>query len=534
MRTVEQQLRAAFGDRNYHLPDNSKRTETEFWDIYDLELPDQFQHGLPHLWQIAILKPGTQSTENRKATVVHELNELINARANGPEAPPMALISDDPHIRMIDELPDGHPKVFALDNLELKSPPDRQMAPRNSPIIKAMRRSIGATASAMLMSPYVPNRPASAWRFFGRKDELEHIIQSAENMLLVGARRMGKTSLLLEAQRRFNNAGYRALYINVQDCQNENDVLHRLMEQLSEREYASLQRRRLILREKALELALRRISASQNIVLLIDELGNIINKSNDDWRILGILRSFAQSGKIKIVSSGFQEFLLRQQTDFEGPWVNFLSVIRVKSFDAAEVGAFVQEPWTIWGRATDGHNLQALREIAVQAVGRHPLALQYFGQALFSQAINNDEDLLDAANEIVGARISEVFAPFVEEAFHSVQSSLLKALFLKECEASRPKPMHVSDVLIDEDSIDRLLGPLGLHAPTIGRRNILSALEVRGLTEPEGVGYTRQRVIAPIVHRFLRREYRDLDRYIERLCEDIVHEAHIWSLRSKT
>ena len=56
--------------------------------------------------------------------------------------------------------------------------------------------------SALMFSPYSRNRPAFGWRFFGRKKELDLLLESEESFFVVGGRRMGKTSLLRELERR--------------------------------------------------------------------------------------------------------------------------------------------------------------------------------------------------------------------------------------------------------------------------------------------------------------------------------------------
>src|SRR5262249_19285221 len=68
------------------------------------------------------------------------------------------------------------------------------------------------------VSPFVTTGPAPVEMFFGRESELRHITEhvSGSNFVLIGGRRIGKTSVLKALERsRLPQAGLRALF---HDC----------------------------------------------------------------------------------------------------------------------------------------------------------------------------------------------------------------------------------------------------------------------------------------------------------------------------
>ena len=92
-------------------------------------------------------------------------------------------------------------------------------------------------------------------------------------------------------------------------------------------------------------------ASGRHVVLVLDELGNVITKRRqDDWTIIGILREYSQSGSIRLIMSGFQEFFLKQRTEFEGPFVNFATPLRLGGFSNAEIEEFIPRPLDIWGQ----------------------------------------------------------------------------------------------------------------------------------------------------------------------------------------
>jgi hypothetical protein len=392
----------------------------------------------------------------------------------------------------------------------------------------AIRRELSRQQSASLLSPYTPGTPVSDWRFFGRQRELNRIITSPMSYMVVGARRIGKTSLLKHLESQLLAKGAKVYYLNVQDCKTEEQVLNRILNLLEQRDLMALMKRKEVVGERLFYLALRRLSRDHVVVLLLDELGNVLtNEGADAWNVIGTLRTFAQAGRIRIIASAFQEFFLRQQRDFSGPWVNFFSPVLLSGLSREELSEFVVLPLSNWASVP---NPSALLDFVMSAVGQHPLALQYFCQALFEAAIYNDKvDLMHEAKRVADVDVLKYFRTVMTQLFFDLPSTI-KYLYLWHCHRMVVRGTAVHHVIFDDDAVEEAMLHGNLASTTTTRRNLLINLELRGLTQPEADNPGQQRITTPILYRALKREEGNLDRYIEKLRAELARDSNVFGL----
>ena len=84
---------------------------------------------------------------------------------------------------------------------------------------------------------------------------------------------------------------------------------------------------------------------------------------------------------------------------------------------------------------------------------------------------------------------------------------------------------------LDDEWLKKELGELGLRGTSTSRRNILVALEMRGLTRAERDVYDRQVIGTPLVYRFLKQIDRGvMGRLLGSLRVDVLDEAPRWHL----
>jgi hypothetical protein len=245
------------------------------------------------------------------------------------------------------------------------------------------------------------------------------------------------------------------------------------------------------------------------------------------WRVLGVLRDFAQTGKIKIVATAYQEFFDMQQREFGGPWLNFASTLRLSAFSRDEIDELVIDPLALWG---DVGQASQLRELVRSAVGGHPLFLQYFSQAVFSEILKQDGgNVLAVAGRVVGERLTRCFSEAVQETFYLVPSSTARYLFLAICASAESKAQDLDKVIVTDDTIEGILESAGIRSSTTQiRYNLMRELEVRALTQPVEGNHTKQQIIAPIIYRFFKREGQALPRMMEKYRAEMAIEARRW------
>jgi hypothetical protein len=535
MRTDEQLIQSALGDSAFSLGPDDTPDEKGLFNLYILSLPDTFKRGLPPVWHFAVLRGGIKpGQKNLSKKILEDARSIVASHPKDER--PLVFLSDYPEVHLDDQLPQTQSRVFTLDHSELPGGgPRKALEPRLTPIVFAVRRRLDQQSSRMALCPYVRDMPAREWRFFGRRKELDRLVGSKENFMVIGARRIGKTSLLRQAKLELEKEGYDTVFVDAQTCVDERELTHAIMKEVSLRDFQALERRNQLTDERFLEMALKRLGGERKMTILIDELGNVISQmKSDGWRVIGTLRRFAQSGRIRIIGSAFQEFFLKQQEDFAGPFVNFAATLRLNGFRDAEIDDFVVNPLQVWAETP---NPGQIRDTVLQAVGRHPMLLQYFCHAVYStvarQTILN---LMNGVSDVIGNQMTEVFSEPVEEIFYRMSSSVLRYIFLSACldAEARQKPLH--SMVLDDDWIEKALSAAGYASNTTSRRNLLEGLEVRGLTQPVGGDHSVQLIIAPIVFRLIKRTFtsrsdgKGLDRLLMKYRMEIDGEKDNWGL----
>ena len=508
MRTSLQLLRSAFGDPKLPLECTERISDCDTGEFkcYRVRPPRDKYRGLLPTWDFAIIPQHSPKRSPSKETIkyaVRDSNKIAKSRKH--HEVPLVMISDEPSIRLTDKLRFDRQNIFFLDHTDLVSS-TKQVTLRSSPLLRAVRNKLSRTElSSILFTPYQPNKPAFGWRFFGRRNELERLVESNENFIVVGARRIGKTSLLQEARRRLKEKGQKVYYVDAQHCRGQEELVKEIIRTFSARDVAHAVRRSQALDESLLASVLRRAGGkNKRTTLIIDELGNVISKARGtDWHVVGMLRSQAQRGRIRIIMSAFQEFFLKQLQDYSGPFVNFATIVRLRGFSDSEVIECLLDPLGIWARTSDR---PALLNMIVHRIGRHPHLLQHLGQALFEKvARGGNRDLNIAAASLLEKEELTCFMDPVHEMFYRMPSSTQRYLFLRRCHEAASEGKELRSIELDDDWVETVLQEEGYESTYDGRRFLLGDLEIRGLTRAAKVGSTsRQRIAAPIVYSFIR------------------------------
>jgi hypothetical protein len=263
MRTDEQLIQSALGDSAFALSSDDVPSERGLFKLYILSLPERFKRGLPPVWHFAVLSSGIKlSQQNLSKKVLEDARAIIASHPKDDR--PLVFLSDYPEVHLDDQLPRTHSRVFALDHQELPGGTLRKaLEPRLTPIVLAVRRRLDQQTSKMALCPYVRDIPAREWRFFGRRRELDRLVGSKENFMVIGARRIGKTSLLRQAKLELEKEGYETVFVDAQTCIGERELTHAIMKEVSLRDFQALERRNQLTDERFLEMALKRLGGER-------------------------------------------------------------------------------------------------------------------------------------------------------------------------------------------------------------------------------------------------------------------------------
>jgi hypothetical protein len=505
MRSAPQMIRSALADPDFagFEPDDSRNVGR--LHFFGAKLPREKYIGLPEQWYFGILLEPEKPTSREESQVI-----LTNARtlirdSIAHRRVPLLLLSDDPDVKLADNLRWENQNVFFIDRHKLPGAKNYPAHLRAAPFLRAVREKIDRKdLSALFFEPYRPGEPAEGWRFFGRRAELERIVSTGQSFVVIGARRIGKTSLLKEAQRQLENIGAKVYFLSVADLNSAQQVVESLMRVLSPRDMNAAIRRQKALNESMLRTVLRTISREhERVTLIIDELGNVIQKSRqDDWRIMGVFREYAHSSRLQVIMSGHQEFFLKQLQDFGGPFVNLADVIRLGVFSDSEVEEFLIDPLILWGTVRDRRKL---RDLVIANVGKQPFLLQHLGRALFQRLFRSGAAELEAALlDLLSNDLTRAFDTAIDEAFYHITTAAQRYLFLRrcvDCEAAGQDPTTVE--ITDTWTRDALTGA-GFESSFDGRRLLLESMELVGLTASVANNRSRQLIVSPIIWKVIK------------------------------
>jgi hypothetical protein len=531
MNPTFQLVSAAVGDPDLPPPTTSRRRSSSCFDLYDVQLPRPQFSGIPSEWTFAALaKERVKAASGTRESIFADARSIITRKL--PDQL-IVLLSDDPKVHLVHEFGSSDRDVFCLDYAELSHSKDFRTQPRLAPFILAVQRKLNANPPllARSFSPYQRNSPASGWRFFGREKQLREIIQGNENHVVVGARRVGKTSLLHEAERRLREDGRAVYYVDVEDCRSANDVVREILHVVSPRDAAHAVKHHEAFGESVLSNLCRRLSSGPGkTVLLLDELGNVLaNLPEADWSFMGVLRKYGAKPGLKYVISCWQELYFKQQHEFTGPLINFAHTLRLDVFNRKEVEEFVIAPLEFW--KTLGSTKKDLLDLIISKVGTHPYFLQFFCHAFFDRfAADRNFNPIREAHVLLEKDLHEWFPTAVDELFFRIPSATLRFLFLRRCHEAEASGQQLSQAEFSDDWLDATLNGLGYRSTVSGRKNIMDGLEMHGLCAASDYDRSKEFVAAPLVYQYIRKSINSFDNWLAKLGKEIERERGVWEL----
>ena len=539
MRTSVQVIRALLGDPQFADFEHQSERDQGAFEFYRLNLRGPRYRGFLPEWGVAVLRGSDNPRSNLEVQAVYEAARRLTSQGRSPSTHlvrmPLVLASDDPRVKLADTLPSAR-HIFLVDHSGIPALRPDSGDPITSPLVKAVRNTLTRPeVTGLMFSPYIRNRPVEGWRFFGRRKELGILVDSNESFFVVGGRRIGKTSLLRETARRLEEAGASVIFVDVEACESEADVVRKVLQSISPKEAEAAVRRQRALLEPMISAALKRIAASSaSAVLILDELGNVIARlPTEQWRILGTLREFAHSSRVRVIISCFQELFQKQAIDGRGPLVNFGTVLRLHALTTADIEEMLIAPLTHWSRIA---NTKSLMQLALTSIGRHPYVLQTFCHELFQRVIKQPErEVLSIARSIVESdrEYTACFREAVDELYTRALTPLLRFLYLKRCHEAEMGNVPIAEAAVDDDWLIRTLEECGYTSSLDDRTALLEGLEMRGLTDQRDDRRVQFTIVTPMIYHYFKKAGADFPALFRKYQIEILEEHERWGLRKR-
>lgn len=259
------------------------------------------------------------------------------------------------------------------------------------------------------LAPYETNAPVTGSRFFGREFERDRILSSPDsNFLVLGIRRIGKTSLLREIKRLLDERqeGGSVHYLDCSDLLTTEDFVREVVRKLNPRELTRLEYQKYVFYFPDFLERMRNMSKGK-IILLLDEIDNLLTMQRGDWELLRMLRAAANSGSCQLVIAGFRE-AMKEHNLLDSPFYRFAQEVRLNEFSWKQAHDMIVTPM---------ENLRIRFRNKDEIVGRiyeetagHPNLIQYYCLILLRQLDQTGE------REISPGKLIDVY---FDEAFKS-------------------------------------------------------------------------------------------------------------------
>ena len=263
---------------------------------------------------------------------------------------------------------------------------------------------IAAQLPISLLSPYETSSPVTGSRFFGREYHVRKIIGNIDtNYAVLGIRRIGKTSLLREVQRRLEeqDSPPPIVYLDCSDLLSFDDYVREVVRKLNPRELP-----RLHLQQYAfffpnfLERMQRKYG--DKIIFLLDEIDNLVVMQRGDWQLFRMLRASSNKGVCQYIIAGFRE-AMQDQYLLDSPLFNFAQSIRLNEFTTREAYELIVTPMeNLRVRFRDKH--EVVGRIYAETAGQ-PNLIQYYCTTLLKHLDRTEEreispdSLIDVYND---------------------------------------------------------------------------------------------------------------------------------------
>ncbi|HEX3552021.1 MAG TPA: ATP-binding protein [Thermoanaerobaculia bacterium] len=259
---------------------------------------------------------------------------------------------------------------------------------------------------------FMPRVTVRGDHFFGRDNELYHLkerLRSGQSVLVVGERRIGKTSLLAEGYRRLARSSQEYhLHLDAQSFSTGGRLLASLAEYLKDKEWpdSRVNQSHHHVNSDALIAALSRAtSRDRQLTLFINDLDDLLIRSpeiEDGRHIVSFLRSIVENGHIVVCAVAFQAIVMEPPTAMHAPLFNVFYPMTLRTFNEQDAWHLLTTNSERSGKKLTEQECHFIMEIA----GRKPYHLQELGYGLFESGFSSESAndyrpifLEDAANQ---------------------------------------------------------------------------------------------------------------------------------------
>ena len=365
------------------------------------------------------------------------------------------------------------------------------------------------------LSPYEITSAVSGSLFFGREYEIRTIRNHpTTDYVILGTRRIGKTSLLKEIKRHLegiedseesNKDKGRIIYCDCSKYNSANDYMLDVVDKLEPRrlERETMEHFPRFLRWKSFR-------GKRPLLFLLDEFDQVIEFDQlDNWALLKLLRASAQEGYCHYILAGYRS-TMESCLEEKSPLFNLVTPITLGNLSLKETRQLITVPLGNMGvsvKRPDDFIAQIFHETA-----GHPNIIQLYCYTLI-QIIDRQERRTISSEDLALVECDPEFERFIFRSFYANTTHLEKAIvfaLVRGCERF---------------TLEDIQKAMTQHSVRATGEQILRAcdhLRVAGIFERSHDQSRTYMFAIPVLTRLLK-EYYDIDA----LLEDARKEGHL-------
>jgi hypothetical protein len=352
-------------------------------------------------------------------------------------------------------------------------------------LLRCLSRQLPLSA----LSPYETSKPVTGSRFFGRESSVRRLLTDAKaNYAVMGIRRIGKTSLLREVERRWiermqaggdTEARQRVIFMDLSAIKSSSEFMREVVRKLQPRELARVDHRRFPLYFPDF---LRRMNHQYHgpIFFLLDEFDELLANHSLDTQLLDVLRTSSNSDHARFIIAGFRD-LLRASTDLDSPMFNFAKPLRLKEFTRSETATMIVDPMRNLGIQFRQQN-EVVDRIFEETAGQ-PNLVQYYCATIIQQLDETNRQEV-SPDDLFSVHENEDLRAFILNTFWDNTNHLEKAIVFSVISSYFPAERQ-----FDLEAIDKALMKREVHAPLVDLEEACRDLALAGTFAQTGRYY---------------------------------------------
>lgn len=455
----------------------------------------------------------TENFQNDFYYLSEQLRDIVREKSWQNE--PILVVVDVNASDLKKILPHDLPTFIVIDLAD-----QIRISQASSPTIETFEVILSQITRSRL-APYEKHKPVVGAQFFGRKGEINKILNNPkESYLIVGIRRVGKTSLLKEIERRMNEIDkpskdqIRRLYLDCSVIESEEDFLSSITYRLDKSELRMLMgRASQSARYKSLMFERFYKLHGGTITFLLDEVDRMLVKLKDPDIFFNLLRSVSTAEHARFIFAGYRLSMMDVFNQKKSLYhmVDTINLGKLKYDDVYNMVSRPMEKLRITIRSRESVVTRIYRETAGL-----PNYVQFYCSTLLNQLDARKGSML-SEEDLATVYEDHEFCDFVVETFMANTEPVEQAMvFAMISEGGNPVGQRSYSMRMINGFLKKHKLDLTLDQLSVTLRN----LEVAGVIDQVGQDYEFS---VPLLIRLLRSS-RNIEFMLEKLREQILAE----------